>query len=227
MSNRERFLTGGVGGLAPVLMFLVTRDFERFFSNIAVAMILGYLIRASIVFFIGGFVASLYRDETQRLKVFQLGLAGPAMIAGFLSASPTAPAASVSSVAGFLVAVHAQAAANGDNIKQFTLPDLGPVDQFFEGLTGAQPKNVWFVIAAAFSSVDKAKAYAASVNKGFPGFHADVYGPYHTPYYSVVIGAHLTQAEAKALRDKAVSAGLPKETYFDIPRDLPPAPAAK
>jgi hypothetical protein len=229
MTKRERFLIGGVGGLAPVLMFLITGDFARFFSHIAALTLFGYFVRAGLLFFIGGFVANLYRDETQPMKIFQLGLGGPAMIAGFLAAqaSPANMPAASSSSGAIVAVVHAQTAANEDNIKRFTLPDSSPVSQFFEGLTGAQPKNVWFVIAGSFTSLDRAKAYAGKINKGFADFHADVYAPYlDNPNYTVVIGAHLTQADAKALRDKAISAGLNKQTYYKTFPNLP-LPATK
>ena len=45
--------------------------------------------------------------------------------------------------------------------------------------------------------------------KSFPGFPADVYATYlDNPNYAVVIGSQMTQADAKALRDRAVKAGF-------------------
>jgi hypothetical protein len=225
MTNRERFLIGGVGGLAPVLMFLVTGDFERFFSHINVIMLFGYCVRTAVLFFVGGFVVSLYRDEEQRMKIFQLGLGAPAMIAGFLAVSSnsgTPRVASLVSDAAFVTVVHAQTALNEDNLKRFTLPAPSAFDQFLEGLTGYQPKNVWFVIAGSFGSLDRAKAYAGKINDSFPGYHAEVYAPYlDNPNYTVVIGAHLTQSEAKKLREKAVTSGLTKHTYYKTFPNLP------
>jgi hypothetical protein len=49
----------------------------------------------------------------------------------------------------------------------------------------------------------------------YPAFQAEVYAPYlDNPGYPVVIGSHLTQADAKMLRDRAVNAGLTKQTYY-------------
>ena len=131
MTKRERILIGGVGGLVPVLMFLITGDFDRFFSHFALGVLCGYLVRATVLFFIGGFVANLYQEETQRIKVFQLGLGAPAMIAGFLAVSPAkAPAFVIMPIA------HAQAAVTGSgDLKQFTLPETSGIEEFFEGLT--------------------------------------------------------------------------------------------
>jgi hypothetical protein len=223
MTPRERFLIGGVGGLAPLLMLLATADFGRTFSNITVIVITGYLVRAIVLFFVGGFIVSLYGDEQQRMKIFQLGLGAPAMIAGFLASSgpPNAPPVQH---AALITIVHAQTAANTDELKRFTLPAPTALDQFLQGLVGAAPKNVWFVIAGSFMSPDNAKAYAKKINDSFPGYHAEVYAPYlDNPNYAVVIGANLTQADAKALRDKAVVSGLSRQTYYKTFPSLPPA----
>jgi hypothetical protein len=219
MTNRERFLIGGVGGLAPVLMFLVTADFERFSSDFHLFTAIGYCVRTLILFFIGGFVVCLYRDEEQRMKLFQLGLGAPAMIAGFLVSNSSA----ISAPHSLIAVVHAQSHETAEDIKQFTAPAPSGFEQFVEGLTGARRKNVWFVIAGSFSSADRAKAYAREINRKFGGFHADTYAPYmDNPNYAVVIGANLTQPEAKALRNKAVGAGMP-QTYYKTFPNLPVA----
>jgi hypothetical protein len=155
------------------------------------------------------------------MKLFQLGLGAPAMIAGFLSSSAVSLPFSSASV---ITVVHAQTSAASIAIepKRFTAPPPGPFDQFIEGLTGARPDKYWFVIAGSFVSLDRAKAYAQKINSSHPTFHADVYAPYNdNPNYPVVIGANLTQAQAKVLRDKAVNAGLSKQTYYKLFPELP------
>jgi hypothetical protein len=80
------------------------------------------------------------------------------------------------------------------------------------------------VIAGSFLSKDSAAAYAKTINERYPAFHAEVYAPYlDNPSYPVVIGAHLTQADAKNLRDRAVNAGLSKQTYYKTFPNLPPS----
>src|SRR5258707_446723 len=143
MTNRERFLIGGVGGLAPTLMLLATGDFERFFSNIAIVTAVGYLVRVVVLFFVGGFVVYLYRDEEQRMKLFQLGLGAPAMIAGFLASSSHAPpseAAHLVTPTAFVTVVHAQSPSQMGGLKRFALPAQSSFDQFVEGLTGSRSK---------------------------------------------------------------------------------------
>jgi hypothetical protein len=208
MSNRGRFLIGGVGGFAPVLMFLVTGD-ASLHSFVGSFTIAGLLLRAAVLFFIGGFVASLYPQESERMKVFQLGLGAPALLAGFLAQSPATPARPAP--ASFFAVVHAQTTANANEVKRFTLPAPTASQQFLQGFAGVrpQPKNVWFVIATSNPSLAAAQAAAKAINSGFRGFHAEVYAPYlDNPNYAVVIGAQLSESDASALAAKAASAGM-------------------
>ena len=98
-------------------------------------------------------------------------------------------------------------------IKQFSLPDETVKQQVFRGLFGSLPRNIWFVIAGSQLTEDGAEQQAKIIRG--KGFAADVYAPYGgNPYYAVVIGSQLTIAEARALKRKAVAAGLAKGTYL-------------
>lgn len=156
------------------------------------------------------------------------------MIAGLIAAQSGPPPTSASASAsvsgpnsgldtGFVVAVYAQSSSNENGLKRFTLPVPSPGAQFLQGLVGIPPKNVWFVLTGSYLSLENAQASAKQINDTFHDFHADVYAPYEdNPNYSVVIGANLTQADASALRNKAVSAGLSKDTYYKTFPNLPP-----
>jgi len=218
MTNKQRFLIGGAGGLAPIIMFLVTVDVNRIFSQPTFALALGYAVRAVLLFCIGGFVAYLQSDETQPFRIFQLGLGAPAMIAGFIATGSTLP-----STPQLITAVYAATSTQtGDGVKTFTLPPTGAVGQFVEGLTGARSPNVWFVIVSSSPNVNEAKAAAAKINSSFPGFHADVYAPLQdSTGYSVVIGANLTEDQAKSLQQKAIGAGVGAQTIYKTFSSLP------
>jgi hypothetical protein len=227
MSWKERFIIGGVGGLAPVLVFAVDGSLQKSLDGSYSLIAIGFLARVVIMFLIGGFVVFLYPEVKLRYKVFQLGLSAPAMIAGLMSASTSSAGPALTqnvSRVEFTTVVYAQAlASNTTDLKHFTLPAPGALSQFIRGLTSyqAQPANVWFVIAGAYTSPDEARAYASQINSTNPGFHADVYAPYpNYLYYSVVIGAQQTQAEATSLAAKAVAAGMTKaapKTFPNLP----------
>jgi hypothetical protein len=229
MSSYKRFLIGGIGGLAPVLMFLMAVDFERYIVEATTLKMLGYFIRVVVLFFVGGFVAYLHDDDVKPFKLFEVGLGAPALIAGYITTSlvpATAPvAANPAAHSNFSIvsAAYAQPRPAPDEVKRFSLPVQSPADQFFQGLIGGTPKKVWFVIVGSHLHLGDATKQARQINGKLRDYKADVYAPYgDNPYYAVVIGANLTQEEAKALRDKAIKSGLPKDSYYKTFPNLPP-----
>lgn len=225
LTGLQRFLIGGVGGLAPVLLFVVQGDFDGFATNY---IWLKQLTRIVIFFLMGGFVAWLHSKENVQTAVFLLGLGAPTMIAGFQNslakAQEKAQAPATESALGGLIllpVVHAQSAAAPASLKHFTLPEPSAGEQIYAGLTGARPANVWFVIAGSYLTLDSARVFVQQINTTHPEFAPDVYAPYRdNPYYSVVIGAQMTQQDAASLRDKAQAAGL-KKTYYKTFPNLP------
>ncbi len=231
MDARTRFILGGIGGLAPIVLFLVNLDFERYVADATTWRTIGYVVRAALLFFLGGFVAYLHEAEKKRITLFLVGVSAPSLIAGYIStANPTQIKPQVDSAKQhallFLVpSAHAQTpGATPANLKRFTLPPQASSSEFISGLLGTHPKNVWFVIVGSHLDVNDARKQAQAINQEFRNYRAEVYAPYaDNPYYAVVIGANLTQNEAKALRDKAVRDGLPKDSYYKTFPNLPSA----
>lgn len=81
MRTRNRFVVGGVGGLAPVLLFLITGDLVQYLIQLDTLRGIGYAARAIALFFVGGFIAYLHTDEDKPFKIFEIGLAAPALLA--------------------------------------------------------------------------------------------------------------------------------------------------
>jgi hypothetical protein len=212
-------------------MFLINLDFERYFFEATTLKTVGYLVRGLILFLVGGFIAYLHEDERKKITLFLLGVAAPSMIAGYISTSnqsstttSTGRPERSSAILFFIASANAQQDPQSDDIKKFTLPPQSGASQFFDGLLGTTPKNVWFVIAGSYLDLKNAKNQAEHFNTTFKAFRAQVYAPYgDNPYYAVVIGSHLTQHEARKLRDRAVAAGFPKDSYFKTFPALPPA----
>jgi hypothetical protein len=236
MNTKTRFVLGGIGGIAPILLFFINLDFERYVEDATTWKTIGYIVRAVFLFLLGGFVAYLHETETKRITLFLVGVSAPSLIAGYLSTASlnltqgqSSPKPQKKSLLFLVPSAHAQSPTQErpDGVKRFTLPLQSKGSQFLEGLLGMPPKNVWFVIFASSPNVDKAKEQAATLNKIYKeskmDYKADVYAPYaDIPYYTVVIGAHLTQEEAKALRGRAVRDGFPKDIYYRTFRNLPP-----
>lgn len=223
LSARNRFLIGGMGGIAPVVVNLVVIDLETLLLSVTLLVVISYLIRVVVLFVIGGFV-TLLNKERDPFKIFQLGIAAPALITAFLngnqvSASRQAhlprvtPAVMLSTSDSLFVPLAYAQTPGQPPRKQFALPNETAAQQISRGLFGTVQKNVWFVIAGSQRQVEDAERQAQHIRE--IGFSAEVYEPYGgNASYAIVIGAGLSRAEAQQLRDKAIKAGLAQDTYL-------------
>jgi hypothetical protein len=92
MSGWKRFWIGGLGALIPMLLTLQRVDFAPIIDHArdyTVGVYVGTFIRYFLLFISGGGVAALNSDESKPLKLFQLGIAAPAILSAYVSAGPT------------------------------------------------------------------------------------------------------------------------------------------
>lgn len=88
MTPKKRFFLGGGGALMPVLVSLLTIDIGAALasdSSLTTGNIVGLGIRYIILFAIGGIVAYLHEEESKPFKLFQLGMAAPALITSLIT----------------------------------------------------------------------------------------------------------------------------------------------
>ncbi len=85
MTSRQKVLIGGLGAFTPLLLNLLVVDFAVVFKHLTVSALVGYVVRALVLFGLGGLVAFLHTDETSRVKVFELGIFAPALITSVLN----------------------------------------------------------------------------------------------------------------------------------------------
>ena len=240
MDTRTRFILGGVGGLAPIILFLINLDWDRYVAEASTWTTAGYVVRTILLFALGGFVAYLHEKEQKPITLFLVGVSAPALIAGYIStANPVFSQYSYAqpqkareqkkpdSASNFFIRsalAEPLPSTNSAAIKHFTLPPQSAASQFVEGLLGVAPRNVWFVIVGSHLDQVAAEKQAEKINRDHSDYHADVYAPYQgNPYYAVVIGANLTQQEARNLRDRAIRDGFPDDSYYKTFPGLPPA----
>lgn len=215
---KHRFLIGGIGGIAPVLLNLAVIDLEVLLWRVTSLAVLSYVIRVMALFVIGGLVAFFNRDENSHFKLFQLGIVAPALITAVINGSnipsPRRPEIVLTTATSFglLESAYAQVSAQHE-VQQFSLPEETPIQQIRRGFFGVVPRNVWFVIAGSHLKIEDAERQVQEFRK--KGFSAEVYAPYgDNPYYAVVIGALLTLSEAQQLQTKAINRGLPADTFL-------------
>jgi hypothetical protein len=211
LSVSQKLILGAVGAVTPLALNLLVVD-QLTLANLTFLTFIGYTIRVLVLLGLGSLIVYLNIDESNRVRVFQLGLAAPALITALLNGANqrsllqsqqfvTPPTAGI-----FVATVHAQ---ETERPRQFVIPKESQGEQVWRGLTGSRSDRVWFVIAKREETKEAAELSAAYVNGTFKGFHAVVFEPYQgRGSWSVVIGAGLTRADAMTLRHKAVQAGM-------------------
>ena len=220
MKTSQKILIGGLGALTPVVLNLLVVDLNVLFLNLTLVAGLAYLTRVAILFALGGLVAFLYQDENSPLKLFQLGLAAPALITSLMNGGQVEvpkvpPSAQVRPSASLQIIPSAYAqTAQKREIKTFSLPKESLGEQFQRGFTGSVPKRVWFVIAGRYPSRESAQRETDRITRAFgaKGFKAEVFSPGGgNSSWSVVLGSNLTSDEAQSLRQRAATAGVAKD----------------
>jgi len=203
---------------------------------------MGFILQLSVAFVIGFVMGIYFNDEGDFRKLIVIGLTAPGLIIAMMNGKvmntsninenaiqkmynqtilenvelkqklkviggPTA-------FYGAIVLAQVQSN-SGIPVKTFSLPKKNSESQFWIGFTGGSPQNIWFVIVGSHLKLEDAERQATSINHDMKGFHGEVYEPYgENPYYAVVIGANLSLNEAKDLKNKAIKAGLPRDTYL-------------
>ncbi len=203
---------------------------------------LGFLIQLVVSFIIGGAMGLYFNDEKDLRKLITIGLTAPGLVIALLNGNLTKDSSielnktlnmynqvinennelkqkikAIGAPLAFYGAISlAQAQiTSGTKLKEFSMRDQGPASNIWRGFTGSNPQNIWFVIAGSHLKLEDAEKQAAFFNHEMKGFNAEVYERYGgNPYYAVVIGANLTLDQAKALQNKAVQAGFPRDTYL-------------
>ena len=80
MNIRKKIMIGGLGALTPVIMNLLIVDLNVLLVKFTSLAFIGYVIRVIILFYLGGLVAFLHKDENSPIKIFELGIIAPALI---------------------------------------------------------------------------------------------------------------------------------------------------
>ena len=74
----------------------------------------------------------------------------------------------------------------------------------------------WRVIAYTYMRLKDAENKARSINQKLPGLNAEVYTPKgrNQPPFLVAFGGRMTRTDAAGLQRKALSRGLPRDTFI-------------
>lgn len=229
MKTSKKILIGGLGALTPVIMNLLVIELEVLLVKLTFFTLLGYAIRVIVLFYLGGIVAFLHKDESSPVKIFEFGIIAPALITALINAGQIeVPKVDLQTTAGktssimLISSAYAQTSSQIDsmkiNIKNFSMPEETKIQQVWRGLFGRSPRKVWFVIVSKHFKLEDAQKQVQQILDKTKEFKPEIYAPYgDDKRFSVVIGANLIHLEAKQLQKKAIDAGLPKDTHlFDV-----------
>ncbi|HEV7472491.1 MAG TPA: hypothetical protein VGN90_00485 [Pyrinomonadaceae bacterium] len=218
LTTRQKIVIGGTGALAPILLNLLVVDLKTTFASISAIVVLGYLIRVTILFSLGGGMAYFHRTEKNALRLFELGIIAPALLTGVMNGTATLkdanlrasaePAAATASFTDLFIPT-AYAKADEPEVKKYSKPEESIGAQLWQGLSGRQDERVWFVVAGTFeiNELQKARDLAYRIAHNSPDYKPQIYQ--NDKYYAVVIGENLTLAQAKARKEKAYEAKVP------------------
>lgn len=234
LTDRTRIIIGGIGGIAPLIISLLVVDLKSLIGDLAMMDAVGLVVRCLVLIFVGAMVGYLHNSEHEPFKVFQLGIAAPALLTtainGYSVIGPNATLKEMKTSAyqteqvehfAFNLIPSAHAAEpefRGKFINRgaFKDPKISNVERFMRGLIGKRVSTEgddWFVITGSHPDYDKAREQILEINK--KQFAGKVYQPnFGSKYYAVAIGANLSLDEAQQLKDQAISKGLPKDTYL-------------
>jgi cell division protein FtsN len=83
------------------------------------------------------------------------------------------------------------------------------------GKKAGRKEEGWSVIVAAYNFREPAEKRMKTLAEKFPKFNLSIYEQHADKiYYLVVIGQNISEDRADALRKRAISSGLPRDTYI-------------
>ena len=215
LTHVQRTFIGALGGVAPVLVNVLSIDPDAVFSEAQTLAIAGWLVRIAVLCGLGALVAWLHQKETNPWKVFQLGIAGPALITAVLNGQAAKHSGRFQPAdIGAIVLpakAYAQQPDRADSVYSFAAPPESRLQQFWRGLTGIRNDARWFVLfAREFQSIPEARGAAQVLRSRF-GLESRVYtdgGP--NPEMAYVAVADWTDAaEAESILTRLRSTGQP------------------
>ncbi|HEX6747019.1 MAG TPA: hypothetical protein VF092_06945 [Longimicrobium sp.] len=216
-SFRRRFIAAGMGALAPILVNLLVVDPKTVFVSVTLAVALGYAVKTTLLFMAGGAVAWMHPEESSPRKLFQMGIAAPALLTAVINgtqverrvASAEEP---VSAVALLTLASPAHAETQPGGVLSFRRPpEESVVQQLWRGFTGSGAHGPWFVcLRERFDSEPAARQAVARL--AAQGVRSHVYGgDGPAPGYVVVVAGWLNGDAAREIQRDVTGRGV--DTY--------------
>jgi len=221
LDTRTRILVGAIGGISPIIISLLVVDVVALYNSTGLVDGIGLAVRFLVLIFIGGLIGYLHQHEEEPFKLFQLGIAAPALLTTAIHGnSVTANQGlmrehkAAADYSFFIKSAHA--ATDYKNAKLFQQSKVSDLQLFFRGLIGTNlfsNDDDWYVIIGSHTNIKHARKQVTAIKH--KKYMAKVYSPAsNSKYYSVAIGANLDLKTAEKLRKQAIKNGLPDDSYL-------------
>jgi len=204
MQPQVRFLIGAVAGLIPALLTLLAVEGGTLFSDITPAAVAGYAVQAVVVAGLGGFVAWMYDDITDKVVLAQLGIAAPSILKGLVSAGGSV-------VLGTQLWVTTPVLA-AQQVQELAVPKATATQQFFRGLLGVKPQlREYLVEVYDHERRNVAAKRLRDLEQQFPGLQFQLFEPQAGLFdeWVVAIEGPVTKRQATRIIHDAKLRGVP------------------
>lgn len=222
MTVSKRIILGAIGGITPYIATLLTIDLASVVHSYQLFDWIGLCLRCAVLIFLGSLMAYLHKSETEPFKIFQLGLAAPALIATLINGNQInhqtipSPVKEITWNFSLVPTAHAQENefVNEDLLRD---PQVSSSSRFFRGLVGSKlqgpEESKWYVIVGSHRTVEEARMQVKEL--AGKRYKAKIYSPFGTSkYYSVAIAANVTLDLAKKIKAEAIDNGLPDDSFL-------------
>lgn len=231
MTAKQRIMIGGLGALTPLLVSFLAVDYRNIFVGLTLVALLSYLLRIVVLFYLGGLVSYLHREETNRVKLFELGIVAPALITGFLNGTHVQTPndavimpslmANATSVIGLAYAQETPEIPATFKVEQVPEPRSSVMMQFWRGFTGAVETQPWQIVVAQTTTREEADRTIQDLLKKFPSRVFYIYLPSeHNQNYTIVLGEGAGFSTAESERRNAIAEGFPITLFLWQPSDI-------
>jgi len=220
LKNWHRYSFTCIGALMPLIMSLYYSDLAVFLQKITPTIFFGYLIKVIILLVLGFLIGAFYRTETNRLKLFQLGIAAPAIVLGVINGQGTKLSegdTNIDRTSFFSINIlndsfdrgffnHQQDTSirfHDAKILQYGYPQESVKQQFLRGFMGKKITNMWFLIYGSYPNRQEATNTIVQLKDRYPELEAQLYKSIKdTTKYDVVLGDHLEYQKGQVLQKK-------------------------
>lgn len=221
MKTWNKCLLASIGALMPLIMSLYFAEFEVLKQNFTTTIFIGYLIKVIILVTIGGLIGYFYRSETSGMKLFQLGIAAPAIMLGLINeqrlGSSEGREANPNTTALFSLNIPTNYFVKGNlngqqdttirfheaQILQYDYPEESAKEELFRGFKGKKITNIWFLMYDSYSDLKEARITIVDLQNLYPDLGIQLYQSVQDPEkYDVIVGAHLEYTEGLKLQEK-------------------------